>query len=173
MRIRIYYEDTDCGGILYHTNYIKYCERARSELFFSRAMLPQEASAGFVVSELQAKFLGFARLGDMCEVRSQILKIGKVQILLLQEIYKLPHFSVLDFVNHSLKSSDKTESSDKASANASQKQTFDKTLEKTADEEKIFSAQVRLGYVDVASQKPVAIPKHLEKIFLELGYGRL
>ena len=44
-------------------------------------------------------------------------------------------------------------------------------LDNNIDEEKIFSAQVRLGYVDVASQKPVAIPKHLEKIFLELGDG--
>ncbi len=174
MRIRIYYEDTDCGGILYHTNYIKYCERARSELFFSRAMLPQEANAGFVVSDLQAKFLGFARLGDMCEVRSQILKIGKVQILLLQEIYKLPNVTVLDFANQSnLRTNDKTFASDKTSANISPKpeQTFDKKLDKNIDEEKIFSAQVRLGYVDVASQKPVAIPKHLEKIFLELGDG--
>ena len=166
MRIRIYYEDTDCGGILYHTNYIKYCERARSELFFSRAILPQESNAGFVVSDLQAKFLGFARLGDMCEVRSRILKIGKVQILLLQEIFKLPHLSVLDFANQS-----STQSNNKTNTDSNPKPTFDKTLDNTTDEEKIFSAQVRLGYVDVASQKPVAIPKHLEQIFVELGDG--
>ena len=153
MRIRIYYEDTDCGGILYHTNYIKYCERARSELFFSRGLLPSQASAGFVVSAMEAKFLGFARLGDMLEVRSKLTKLGKVQIVLHQDIYKLPHFCVDSSVNV-LKST--------------QKSIQQKPLN-IPSEEKIFSAQVRLGYVDVLSQKPVAIPKHLEQIFLELG----
>lgn len=160
MQIRVYYEDTDCGGILYHTNYIKYCERARSELFFSRAMLPQEANAGFVLSSLQAQFLGFARLGDMCEVRSKILKVGKVQIVLLQEIFKLPSLCVLDSAKSKHTSNIKLESS----------QDFSDSNEKK-NEEKIFSAQVRLGYVDVVSQKPMVIPKHLEKIFLELGSG--
>ena len=154
MRIRIYYEDTDCGGILYHTNYIKYCERARSELFFSRGLLPSQESAGFVVSAMEAKFLGFARLGDTLEVRSKLTKLGKVQIVLLQDIYKLPHLSVLD-------------SSSSNILEYTQKSTQKKQL--SPSEEKIFSAQVRLGYVDVVSQKPVAIPKHLEQIFLELG----
>lgn len=154
MRIRIYYEDTDCGGILYHTNYIKYCERARSELFFSRGLLPSQESAGFVVSAMEAKFLGFARLGDMLEVRSKLTKLGKVQIVLLQDIYKLPHLSVLD-------------SSSSNILEYTQKSNQKKQL--SPSEEKIFSAQVRLGYVDVVSQKPIAIPKHLEQIFLELG----
>ena len=65
MRIRVYYEDTDCGGIVYHTNYIKYCERARSELFFAQGTPPSHATCGFVVSALEAKFLGFAKLGDI------------------------------------------------------------------------------------------------------------
>lgn len=154
MRIRIYYEDTDCGGILYHTNYIKYCERARSELFFSRGLLPSQESAGFVVSAMEAKFLGFARLGDTLEVRSKLTKLGKVQIVLLQDIYKLPHLSVLD-------------SSSSNILEYTQKSNQKKQL--SPSEEKIFSAQVRLGYVDVVSQKPIAIPKHLEQIFLELG----
>ena len=40
MKIRVYYEDTDAGGIVYHTNYIKFCERARSEVFFQRGIIP-------------------------------------------------------------------------------------------------------------------------------------
>lgn len=97
--------------------------------------------------------MGFARLGDMLEVRSKLTKLGKVQIVLLQDIYKLPHLSVLDSSGNVLESA--------------QKYTQKKQL--SPSEEKIFSAQVRLGYVDVVSQKPVAIPKHLEQIFLELG----
>lgn len=157
MQIRVYYEDTDCGGILYHTNYIKYCERARSELFFLRKMLPSQANAGFVLSSLQAQFLGFARLGDTLEVRSKILKIGKVQVLLLQEIFKISNLCVLDSNTSNNESNMLAESRQDVS--------------KQQPEKKIFSAQVRLGYVDVVSQKPMPIPKHLEKIFLELGSG--
>ncbi|EDP6863688.1 acyl-CoA thioesterase, partial [Campylobacter upsaliensis] len=36
MKMRIYYEDTDAGGVVYHSNYLKFCERARSELFFKK-----------------------------------------------------------------------------------------------------------------------------------------
>ncbi len=89
MRIRIYYEDTDCGGIVYHTNYIKYCERARSELFFGNDTYPSKNTSGFVVSSIEAQFLGFARLGDLLEIQNKILKIGKVQIVLMQEIFKI------------------------------------------------------------------------------------
>lgn len=98
--------------------------------------------------------MGFARLGDMLEVRSKLTKLGKVQIVLLQDIYKLPHLSVLD-------------SSSSNILEYTQKSNQKKQL--SPSEEKIFSAQVRLGYVDVVSQKPIAIPKHLEQIFLELG----
>ena len=49
MKIRVYYEDTDAGGIVYHTNYIKYCERARSEIFFKQNMMPLDGEkSGFV-----------------------------------------------------------------------------------------------------------------------------
>ena len=49
MKIRVYYEDTDAGGVVYHTNYIKYCERARSELFFERGLSPQVSPTEFFV----------------------------------------------------------------------------------------------------------------------------
>ena len=58
MKIRVYYEDTDTGGIVYHTNYIKFCERARSEMFFERGMVPSQSDeSGFVVRNLSANFL--------------------------------------------------------------------------------------------------------------------
>ena len=89
MQIRIYYEDTDIGGIVYHTNYIKYCERARSEIFFEAGMMPGEGSErGFMVTELQAKFLKSATLGDMLEVKTYTEKIKNVSVALRQEIYR-------------------------------------------------------------------------------------
>ena len=89
MKIRVYYEDTDAGGIVYHTNYIKYAERARSEIFFERGMMPSEGKeSGFVVRDLKANFLATSTLGDMLEVKSKILKLKNSSMVLLQEIYK-------------------------------------------------------------------------------------
>ncbi len=88
MQIRIYYEDTDIGGIVYHTNYLKFCERARSELFFKEGKIPIVKNSSFVVSSLEAKFLGQATLGDILEVKTQLVKAKKVSLILLQEIYK-------------------------------------------------------------------------------------
>lgn len=89
MKIRIYYEDTDAGGIVYHTNYIKYCERARSEHFFARGMMPGEDNKyGFVVRKICAEFLASAKLGDLLDVKTSMLEFKKSSFRLLQEIYK-------------------------------------------------------------------------------------
>ena len=88
MKIRIYYEDTDAGGIVYHTNYIKFCERARSEVFFQAGLNFTKEGGYFVVSSLEAKFIASAVLGDEIFVRSKVLEIKKASIVLEQEIYK-------------------------------------------------------------------------------------
>lgn len=89
MKIRVYYEDTDTGGIVYHTNYIKFCERARSELFFQREMLPsQSKDSGFVVHTINAKFLATSKLGDILDVTTKVLKVKKTSLTLLQEVWK-------------------------------------------------------------------------------------
>lgn len=88
MKIRIYYEDTDVGGIVYHTNYIKYCERARSEAFFQAGLNFTKESGYFVVSALEAKFIASAVLGDEIYVRSKVLELKKASIVVEQEIYK-------------------------------------------------------------------------------------
>jgi len=89
MKIRVYYEDTDAGGIVYHTNYIKYCERARSEAFFSQGMVPAEDSkSGFVVRNIHADFLATSTLGDMLTVTSKIQTLKSSSLTLLQEVWK-------------------------------------------------------------------------------------
>ncbi len=89
MQIRVYFEDTDCGQIVYHTNYIKYCERARSELFFSNGFKPYVDDCGFVVSSIEAKFHTTARLGDVLEVRTNIIQIKHSSLIAHQEIYRI------------------------------------------------------------------------------------
>ena len=89
MKIRVYYEDTDAGGIVYHTNYIKYCERARSEVFFQRGMIPSLSdSSGFVVRDIKASFLATSTLGDILDVTSKILTLKSSSLVLLQEVWK-------------------------------------------------------------------------------------
>jgi acyl-CoA thioester hydrolase len=88
VQIRVYYEDTDAGGVVYHTNYIKYCERARSDVFFANDMPLENDGAFFVVKSLQADFIKSAKLGDMLEVKTEILELKKASLLMRQEIYK-------------------------------------------------------------------------------------
>ncbi len=89
MQIRVYYEDTDAGGIVYHTNYIKYCERARSEIFFAQNKQPTDGEgSGFVVRKIDADFLGTSKLGDMLSVESKLVSQKNSSIILEQNIYK-------------------------------------------------------------------------------------
>lgn len=86
MLIRIYYEDTDCGGIVYHANYLKFCERARSEIFFKAGISPLNARIGFVVKEMHIAFLHPAKLGDLLEVQTQCISLKNASLQLLQSI---------------------------------------------------------------------------------------
>lgn len=89
MKIRVYYEDTDAGGIVYHTNYLKYCERARSEMFFQKGMLPSvDGQGGFVVRRVTADFLATSKLGDSLDVTTTILALKNSSVILLQEVWK-------------------------------------------------------------------------------------
>ena len=89
MKIRVYYEDTDAGGIVYHTNYIKYCERARSEIFFQQEMKPTLGdNSGFVVRDIKASFLATSALGDTLDVTTKVLTRKRSSLVLLQEVWK-------------------------------------------------------------------------------------
>jgi len=88
MHIRVYYEDTDAGGIVYHANYLKYCERARSEFFFSQGLTPIIDGAHFVVRKMDCDFLSSAFFADILEVTSEIEMINKASFIMIQEVKK-------------------------------------------------------------------------------------
>jgi acyl-CoA thioester hydrolase len=88
MKVRVYYEDTDISGFLYHSKYLNYCERARSELFFKRGETPINGDSHFVVRKLEADFLKPATFGDILEVKTEIVQIKKVSLQLSQKIYR-------------------------------------------------------------------------------------
>ena len=88
MQIRVYYEDTDTGGIVYHSNYINFCERARSETFFKKGLSPDMETGGFVVKKLTANYLKPAKLGDLLEVKNTLKQIKAASFSLVQSIYR-------------------------------------------------------------------------------------
>ena len=88
MNIRVYYEDTDTGGVVYHSNYLNFCERARSEAFFDKEMTPVLENGHFVARKVTADFYKSAKLGDMLEVKTRLIEMKAASFVLLQEIYK-------------------------------------------------------------------------------------
>ena len=88
MKIRVYYEDTDTGGVVYHSNYLNFCERARSETFFKKGMTPVLESGHFVARRVIADYFFSAKLGDMLEIKSELLEMKAASFLLRQTIYK-------------------------------------------------------------------------------------
>ena len=88
MQIKIYYEDTDAGGVVYHTNYLKYCERARSEHFFSKNLSPIVDDAHFVVRKIDCDFLSPALFGDSLIVTTKIVELKNSYFTVYQEILR-------------------------------------------------------------------------------------
>jgi len=87
VKIRVYYEDTDLGGVVYYANYFKFCERARSEIFFENGTIPTKDGCHFVVTHIDASFKKSAKLGDILEVKTKVLDIKRVSIMLNQKIF--------------------------------------------------------------------------------------
>lgn len=88
MQIRVYYEDTDAGGVVYHSNYLNFCERARSELFFQKGLSPVLQSGHFVAKKLEADYIISAKLGDELEIKTELIEMRTASFILLQTIFK-------------------------------------------------------------------------------------
>jgi len=88
VQIRVYYEDTDTGGVVYHSNYINFCERARSEVFFKMGLSPALEDGHFVAKKIVADYKSSARLGDLLEVKTKLLEMKGASFTLEQVIYK-------------------------------------------------------------------------------------
>ena len=89
--IRIYWEDTDAGGIVFYANYLKFFERARTEwlrsLGIQQHALKEESGGMFVVSETQIKYFSPARLDDLLEVTARTAEAGRASLVLAQQAW--------------------------------------------------------------------------------------
>lgn len=88
MQIQIYYEDTDMGGVVYHSNYLNFCERARSDAFFKKGITPVLENGHFVARKVVADYLSSAKLGDILQVESKLLEMRKASFLVNQTIFR-------------------------------------------------------------------------------------
>lgn len=89
--VRVHWEDTDAGGIVYHANYLKFMERARSEILrangISQRVRPDDENAVlFVVADLSIKYRQAARLEDELTVETAVLRLGGASIVFSQNI---------------------------------------------------------------------------------------
>ena len=90
--VRVYYEDTDAGGIVYHANYLRFAERGRTEMLrclgFPHQKLIDEHAAAMVVSRLEIEFSAPARLDDALEVRTWLTALGGASMKLAQHVVR-------------------------------------------------------------------------------------
>lgn len=90
--LRIYFEDTDTAGVVYYANYLKYFERARSELFrhygYTQTELADSRSIGFMVKHAVEDFILPAKLDDLIVIKTSLLKTRKASFILKQDAYR-------------------------------------------------------------------------------------
>jgi acyl-CoA thioester hydrolase len=88
MQIRVYYEDTDVGGVVYHSNYLNFCERSRSQLFFDAGRSPILEGGHFVAKHIEADYLKSAKFGDILEVETTLIEMKNASFTFLQEVFR-------------------------------------------------------------------------------------
>ncbi len=97
--MRVYYEDTDAAGIVYHASYLKYLERARTEWLrhvgFSQERLRKAHGVAFALASAEIRWLRPGRLDDELEVSVAVRGCGKVRIDFEQQIMRVPDRELL------------------------------------------------------------------------------
>ena len=90
--IRIYYEDTDAGGIVYYANYLKYAERARTEylrhLGLNQEEMLKNQGMGFVVRDCHIAYKSPAKLDDALNITCKVTEIKGVSLKMEQKLYR-------------------------------------------------------------------------------------
>ena len=92
MRTRIYWEDTDAGGIVFYGNYLKFMERARTEwlssLGFEQEGMRHAGEGMFIVADTQMRFIKPARLDDRLTVTVSVVDVGRASVTFSQDVWR-------------------------------------------------------------------------------------
>jgi acyl-CoA thioester hydrolase len=90
--VRVYWEDTDAGGVVFYANYLKFLERARTEwlraLGVAQGALREDTGAIFVVADLQLRYLSSAKLDDCLRVTVDVVEQGAASMVLAQQVWR-------------------------------------------------------------------------------------
>ncbi len=90
--IRMYYEDTDAGGVVYYANYLRFAERARTEylrsLGFENSEIRDNYGILIVVKSVEAEYLSPARLDDVLVMRSRLVSVKNTSFVMEQKAYR-------------------------------------------------------------------------------------
>ncbi|MDA7425187.1 tol-pal system-associated acyl-CoA thioesterase [Thalassococcus lentus] len=90
--VRVYYEDTDMAGIVYHANYLKFIERARSDWVKDQGLdqnaMREEDGIVFVVRRIEADYLGMAKYDDALTVNTTVKSMTGVRLIMTQEVMR-------------------------------------------------------------------------------------
>jgi acyl-CoA thioester hydrolase len=90
LTVRVYYEDTDMGGVVFYANYLKFMERGRTEWLravgVNQSELAAQEQRGFMVTELDIRYLKPARLDDLLQIESAITRMGRASLHFHQRI---------------------------------------------------------------------------------------
>jgi acyl-CoA thioester hydrolase len=91
MDIRVYFEDTDSGGVVYHASYLKFGERGRTELLrsmgFENKKLQDDKGILFVVRRIEADYLAPARLDHHLTLKTQVKSLKNTSMIMTQSVY--------------------------------------------------------------------------------------
>jgi len=89
--VRVYWEDTDAGGVVFYANYLKFFERARTEWLRSKGVgqerLRRDTGAMFVVVDTSVRYLAPARLDDTLSISVTVLEAGRASMLIAQQAH--------------------------------------------------------------------------------------
>ena len=90
--VRVYWEDTDAGGVVFYANYLKFFERARTEwlraLGVEQGALREDTGAIFVVADVQLRYLSSAKLDDNLRITVDVVEHGAASMVLAQKAWR-------------------------------------------------------------------------------------
>ena len=90
--IRIYYEDTDAGGIVYHASHIRFCERGRTEFLrdggWTNSEIAETLGVLFVVRHMDVNYLKPCYLDDMLNLKTSVIKVKNTSFIMKHDLYR-------------------------------------------------------------------------------------
>ncbi len=132
---RVYWEDTDASGIVYHANHLRFLERARTDwlrsLGFDQEALRREHAIGFVAAELSLRWIAPARLDDLLAVGVTVERAGAASLQLAQSMARVASAGAAD------------QAADQAAGTP------------------IATARIRIGCVDLGTFRPARVPDRI------------